>query len=1011
MIHPRLKEEGNLKNYQNITAVKITVVSDGQNKNRRAFTEKKTIKITTMTADSEAARAYGAHKNKTITLDMFYDKSQILYDDFLKDSYNLFSSRKKQNSAHNRKSQINSSRLAKGNIFSHPKLNVQKHPRTFQRHLHQSKVNERPILNEDSRVWRNKPSSIEVGPYPKASDPNFHRFQKTSLLIRGPQITSTNNGIQGSFQSRENTSRPNSRSNLHFGFIGTHPGSTNGHKSHNESSLTNVTNVKSNKSGLSDYIPTHWGNMKTSSHSDSYPHNEFLERPTIIPNDKHSTMPNSVRENKAVNMNLLLGSAIPHWKTNPSDPSDNSSVSQGNIQQQSISNTTPTDIVTSDTIRNHNEGKQTIYESVANKAKANEIHSGEHSAENSAKLENVSASVKDNQAYNRGHTGHHHIDHHSSKDIHQHPVNMRAPNFMSAEQAGKESGAFQNTVSSSCSKNTCNKVIANLWHSENVNANNTGIETEKTSSDFKKQSDKNSTSNPFNMTNYVQNFLKFSLPHLGWGKPATGKADSGNFNTAGNTEPTTKPPKEYTTAQPLESFNVSTSATSELNKTGRKTIFVRANSAAANEIDLRRLISALHAKFGDSVNSQQQIKVPSNGNLNNVLNSYTPDVANTNTLVGTNIGSSANVLPPLTSNIAPPSPVSPLNSNTGSLESAIAALDQQIANLQSAMSPINTNIGTMAGLTSSLTSNLGSLSNGASSINLNIGNLGTNGALTQGLLNSNIGKGIGGISANMMFEPEIEQPNVGNPVNPGKGRTNSLNSNGLLAMSNGMIANQNIGHLNNLVSSQGMNLGNGLNSPVGNMMMEPEIEQPNAMNAASSGGANTPSNNPLASLGSLLSKLGNLNGMSVSGNTAGAAGNMMLEPEIEQPNVGSAMNKGSGGTNTLLNNNLAALRSLTSGLNSNLASLGSLTSPLNTNLGALTSIASPGNGIGGTSGNMVLPEMEQTNFGNTLNSLSGGTNSLTSNTSPNVGGNSAGLGSGSGGNSRGMSSLPMMMDF
>lgn len=485
MIHPTLKKEGNLKNYQNITAVKITVVSDGQNKNRRAFTEKKTIKITTMTADSEAARAYGANKNKTITLDMFYDKSQILYDDFLKDSYNLFSSRKKQIGAHNRNSQVNNSRPAEGNTFSHPKLNVQTHPTIFQRHLHQSNFNERPIINEDSRVWRNKPSSIEVGPYPKASDPNFHRFQKTSFLIRGPQITNTNYRIEGSAQSRENASRPNSRSNLHFGFIGTHPGSTNGHKSHNENNLTDVTDVRSNKSGLSDYIPTHWENMKTSNNSNSYPHNKHLELTTTMPNDKHSTMQNPIRENKAVN--LLPGSAIPHWKTNPSDPTDNSSVSQGN-SQRSISNTTPKGIVTSDAIRSQNVEEQTIYKSVANKA--NEIHSREHSVKNSAKLENVSASLTDNQTNNKGHAGHHHRDHHSSRDSYQHPMNMRVPNFMSAEKSGKESGTFQNIVSSSCSKNICSKVVANLWHSENVNVNNTGIESEKSSSDLKKHSDK-----------------------------------------------------------------------------------------------------------------------------------------------------------------------------------------------------------------------------------------------------------------------------------------------------------------------------------------------------------------------------------------------------------------------------------------------------------------------------------------------------------------------------------------
>ena len=476
--------------------------------------------------------------------------------------------------------------------------------------------------------------------------------------------------------------------------------------------------------------------------------------------------------------------------------------------------------------------------------------------------------------------------------------------------------------------------------------------------DTNELSDLKNSSNPFNMTTYVRNFVKFSLGHLDWDKPSTEK-------------------------MPVEKSVTIKSVTPQIQTSvdhGKMTFKKQKQDNGALNVNVDK----------SSIGKSKRIIIIRRGQNNNAhtarSNSRSPKTA-------LNMGymnSLSNLFPNFGLNIGTSSPNLGSNLGTGSLS----------RNMGSLQTGLGMNFGSS------------SLNRGSSAGNLGI-NLG-NPALNMGSLSTNVGLNTGnsGVHSNLgSFTNLLSSLNPADGFGTLGSRTSPLNPalsnlNALSALSTSM------GSLGSGNSFSGFQNSNNLGVANPNVMIgERESEHPNfgnMLNAANSNTnsltnnllsrlSNTGSTRPGGSIGSMLSSMqramgmnslrsalnSNRNGVSarngvVKSNTGTTRGRMMIgERETEQRARAAAATVRASSSNSALSN----LGGLTSALSTNTALLNQLTSslgnlngmssPLNSNVGfqnnnlamtlnggLLSAGASPGFGNSGRPPNVGEREIE-----------------------------------------------------
>ena len=430
--------------------------------------------------------------------------------------------------------------------------------------------------------------------------------------------------------------------------------------------------------------------------------------------------------------------------------------------------------------------------------------------------------------------------------------------------------------------------------------------------DTNELSDLKNSSNPFNMTTYVRNFVKFSLGHLDWDKPSTEKMPVEKSVTIKSVTPQIQTSVDHgkmtfkKQKQDNGALNVNVDKSS-IGKSKRIIIIRRgqnnnAHTARSNSrspktalnMGYMNSLSNLFPNFGLNIGT-------SSPNLGSNLGtgSLSRNMGSLQTGLGMNFGSSSLNRGSSAGNLGmnlgnPALNMGSLSTNVGlnTGNSGVHSNLGSFTNLLSSLNPAD-GFGTLGSRTSPLNPALSNL-NALSALSTSMGSLGSGNSFS-GFQNSN---NLGVANPNVMIgERESEHPNFGNMLNAANSNTNSLTNNLLSRLSNtgstrpgGSIGSM----LSSMQRAMGMNsLRSALNSnrngvsarngvvksntgtTRGRMMIgERETEQ-RARAAAATGRASS-SNSALSNLGGLTSalstntallnqltsSLGNLNGMS-----------------------------------------------------------------------------------------------------------------------------------------------------
>ena len=476
--------------------------------------------------------------------------------------------------------------------------------------------------------------------------------------------------------------------------------------------------------------------------------------------------------------------------------------------------------------------------------------------------------------------------------------------------------------------------------------------------DTNELSDLKNSSNPFNMTTYVRNFVKFSLGHLDWDKPSTEKMPVEKSVTIKSVTPQIQTSVDHgkmtfkKQKQDNGALNVNVDKSS-IGKSKRIIIIRRGQNNNA------------HTARSNSRSPKTALNMGYMNSLSNLFPNF-----------GLNIGTSS---PNLGSNLGTGS----LSRNMGSLQTGLGMnFGSSSLNRGSSAGNLGMNLGNPALNMGSLSTNVG-LNTGNSGVHSNLG------SFTNLLSSLNPADGFGTLGSRT------------SPLNPALSNLNALSA---LSTSMGSLGSGN--------SFSGFQNSNNLGVANPNVMIgERESEHPNfgnMLNAANSNTnsltnnllsrlSNTGSTRPGGSIGSMLSSMqramgmnslrsalnSNRNGVSarngvVKSNTGTTRGRMMIgERETEQraraaAATGRASSSNSalsnlGGLTSALSTNTALLNQLTSSL----GNLNGMSSPLNSNVGfqnnnlamtlnggLLSAGASPGFGNYGRSPNVGEREIE-----------------------------------------------------
>lgn len=880
-----------VKNYKNVTAVKITVVSGIRQNDKTIITKKNSVKITTVTSNEgnplenrvlnssvnsdkgnasvkvQVITSDKEHKNnsKVLTLDMFMDRSQLLYNEFLNTTYPLFT-RKPNN------------RNSKNALSVSGPLHYLKNPNSdhLQHELIYLKQNQIPIGLRPMQHERNSHTgnikvinSIPIQTFSSIEDRELSRHGKVN-----------SDPFNGRNVDRSLNITNQTRRNLHFGFIGTH----------SENAITAQNRNKTIK-GIAIKIPEseitmHANNAKA---ADAHTPSDMVFK-TVSGVDKLAKPPRLTEPATSSN----------HW--------DNTGFDNG---MRSTTNSPTTATTLTFIIDTDKPAVVTVPNSTS--APATETSVARQSITDTASP--VTSSVEQSVSRRK-----------ASKSEAEKPQSQPSTPSEKVNPATESPLEVRHTDISATSNSIKNVIIAKPDFSERNSTSAHLSSTMKPQIEptrlFEPSSKSTSTSEdanttlsynsrepkPFNMTEYVQNLVKFSLSNLNWNKPAAEKVKPQRPKIAGKGKNTEK---------------------------RRRLLIIRRFGSRPSPRHTHKIASNSHFDKNVQASSGHVTTPPFTLNFGNIGT----------TTSNINFGSISTVPPDIGLNLG----VSTMTQNLGNFN-----------NFMSSLNPVS-GLGTA---TPTLDGSFNNINTLPSALNTNIGVFGANGPFLGGLPN-----GLKGTTANQMIvgEPEIEQPNFGNALNSGTVNTNTINVLSGLGSTgtSGTFANilsslQGTGGFSSMSSSLNANTGGlGTNTVMpnanagtaanGNMMGELEFEQPNNGNSMNPGNVNTIPSSTLSNFGGLSSGLlntglgitsainsgfGNSNAFSSSlgtnmglldnmaltlnsglptsamssglGNTGGnPMGNTMIgEPEIEQPQ-GNAVNAGSGNLNSLSGSALA----------------------------------------------------------------------------------------------------------